>query len=274
MALVWVNQQQAGTVNPFDRGLAYGDGMFATMRTCQASINESGIALFDVHLSRLQQGCLRLGIQWQPSKPLKQHLLQLASEYPNHCIKLLLSRGVGGRGYQAPTEATITEVTSVHDIPANYQQWQQQGINLTSSSVKLAKQPLLAGMKHLNRLEQVLIKSAPLPVGADDWLVLDSDNHIVESSMANIFFVKAGEVYTPALSCAGVSGVMRQAVINQMLALGCKINITPMSYDDLATMESALISNSLIGLVNINRIDDKAFVPWELTPQVVEHLNL
>ncbi|UJF21008.1 aminodeoxychorismate lyase [Shewanella sp. OMA3-2] len=199
MTQVWVNQQHMANVSPFDRGLAYGDGLFATMRTYPSSAAKAGIMLLDLHLSRLEQGCKRLNLNWFASSQLRHHLIYLASTYPNACIKLLLTRGVGGRGYQAPEAAIVTEITSVHEIPAHYQSWQQEGVALATSPVTLARQPLLAGIKHLNRLEQVLIKSHSLPSEFDDWLVYDTQGYLIEASMANIFIVKNNQVFTPQL---------------------------------------------------------------------------
>ncbi|GGQ11403.1 4-amino-4-deoxychorismate lyase [Shewanella litoralis] len=264
MALVWVNQVKQGTISPFDRGLAYGDGVFATMRT--ASAHQAAAVLFlDAHLQRLQQSCQRIGIHWQASQSLVEQLGLLASSYPDHCIKLLLTRGEGGRGYQAPDLANVTEVVSVHPIPSHYQHWQQHGIALASSPITLARQPLLAGIKHLNRLEQVLIKSQPLIANTQDWLVCDTQGWVIESSMANIFAIKQGKVCTPAITHAGVSGVMREQMIDLLLQEGVSVNAQAMRYDDICSADHIFITNSLFGVVDVNTIDQFQFSRWTHT---------
>lgn len=278
MTSVWVNQQPQNTVNAADRGLAYGDGAFATMRSLPLTqqSNQCRIHLLDLHLSRLEQACARLGIVWSPSVQLIDHLLNLATNNPNSCIKLLLSRGVGGRGYQAPTTQTqlqVTEVTSVHAMPAHYLSWQQQGIKLATSNITLGLQPLLAGMKHLNRLEQVLIKSQPIADGFDDWLVYNTQGHLVEASMANIFLVKDQQIYTPAINQAGVSGVMREAVIDTLLSMGFAINVTRLTSDDVDHADALMMSNSLLGLIDIIQVDSHVFKPWQHTKQVADILQ-
>ncbi|MDD8057967.1 aminodeoxychorismate lyase [Shewanella sp. ER-Te-42B-Light] len=264
MAMVWVNQVANSTVSPFDRGLAYGDGVFATMRT--ASANQTAAVLFiDNHLSRLQQSCLRLGMHWQASDALVSQLLSLATQYPQHCIKLLLTRGEGGRGYQAPAQPQINEIVSVTAIPEHYYQWQQQGIALALSPITLARQPLLAGMKHLNRLEQVLIKSQSLVAKTQDWLVCDTDGWVIESSMANIFAIINGKVVTPAITHAGVSGVMREQFIDALLQDGFEVMVKPMRYGDITAAEHIVITNSLFGVVDVHTIDQCQFSRWTHT---------
>ncbi|MEH6465364.1 MAG: aminodeoxychorismate lyase [Shewanella psychromarinicola] len=264
MALVWVNHVEDGTINPFDRGVAYGDGVFASMRTASADM-PAGILFLDEHLSRLQQSCERLGIEWCVSDLLIQQLNQLAQQYPQHCIKLILTRGVGGRGYQAPLRTNVTEVVSVHAIPDHYHHWQQSGITLASSPIHLGRQPLLAGMKHLNRLEQVLIKSQPLPSTHQDWLVFDCDCNVIESSVANIFIVKNDRIFTPAITHAGVSGVMREILIDTLLCHGIAVMATQLKLSDIQAADNVLITNSLFGVIDVSAIDDFQFSPWTQT---------
>ncbi|QDE31491.1 aminodeoxychorismate lyase [Shewanella polaris] len=264
MAPVWVNYVENGLINPLDRGVAYGDGVFATMRTASADMLAEVLFLAE-HIARVQQSCERLGIEWHASNQLLQQLNQLAQQYPQHCIKLLLTRGVGGRGYQAPLSANVTEVLSVHPIPEHYLDWQQTGISLASSPIFLGRQPLLAGIKHLNRLEQVLIKSQPLSSHHQDWLVFDCDGNVIESSIANIFIVKNDQVFTPAITHAGVSGVMREVMIDSLLGHDIAVMATQLTIGDIQTADHIFITNSLFGIIDVAAIDDFQFSRWTQT---------
>lgn len=280
MLPLWTNQPTAqgtvhGTVqgtlqgiNPLDRGLAYGDGVFATMRS------NGQILFLAEHLARLEQSCARLGFHWQASNELIAQLTQLAAAYPQHCIKLIVSRGVGGRGYQAPIPVVATEIVSVSDVPAHYGQWQQTGIRLALSDIRLGQQPRLAGIKHLNRLEQVLIKSQALPLGMDDWLVLDSQDWVIESSVANLFGVKDGIIYTPALHQAGVSGVTREIIIKALLTDVHSVVVREFKQDFLASCEHVFLSNSVFGVVDVNGIDNQGYTPWPQSAQLRHSLGL
>ncbi|MCH1931227.1 aminodeoxychorismate lyase [Shewanella sp. A25] len=265
----WVNGTSQGCIDPFDRGLAYGDGLFATMRT-----GEAGILFFDCHQARLTAGAARLGFEWRLSHELKHQLNAIAEQYPHHCIKLLLTRGVGGRGYVPPLEVKVSEVVSVHPIPSHYTDWQREGISLKTSSVRLGHQPLLAGIKHLNRLEQVLIKSQPLATGFEDWLVLDCHDKVIESSMANIFFVKGNQLSTPSLEYCGVAGVMREQVMQNLLENGMNIECLPIQSKQLADFDSVFITNSVLGVVDVKQIDTFSFTRSPITTLLREQLSL
>ncbi|MGI2101160.1 aminodeoxychorismate lyase [Shewanella oncorhynchi] len=267
--MFWVNGASQASVDPSDRGLAYGDGLFATMRT-----DAEGIMFFEAHQARLTAGAARLGFQWQMSEALQQQLNTLAIEYPHHCIKLIVSRGAGGRGYTPPETVNSTEIVSVHTIPGHYAQWQQQGISLKTSSVRLGLQPLLAGMKHLNRLEQVLIKSHSLPQGFDDWLVKDIEENVIESSMANVFFIKDNRIITPSLALCGVAGVMREQIMLALLEQNMNIECLPVGAERLIEFDSAFITNSVLGIVDVLAIDSLKFTRAPITAQLRQTLSL
>ncbi|MFT5788549.1 MAG: 4-amino-4-deoxychorismate lyase [Shewanella sp.] len=270
MSVVWVNGQPDATISPLDRGLAYGDGLFATMR-----VNKSEIQFIESHFLRLTQGAQRLGFQWQPSTALRELLLQCATDNPQSCLKILLSRGIGGRGYMPPNSSlSINEIVSVHPFPGFYQDWQKAGVSLQSSNILLARQPRLAGIKHCNRLEQVLIKSVALADGIDDWLVLDSNKKIIESSMANLFFETDAGIVTPKLSYAGVAGMMREQVIYQLLEMKFTVSITEIDIDILSQVKHVFMTNSLLGVVDVNRIDQQRFNSAPYTSSLRERLDL
>ncbi|PTA50428.1 aminodeoxychorismate lyase [Shewanella morhuae] len=267
--MIWVNGVAQANIDPTDRGIAYGDGLFATMRT-----GAEGVLFFETHQARLTAGAARLGFQWQMSEALQQQLQALAIEYPQHCIKLIVTRGVGGRGYTPPETVKPTEIVSVHTIPSHYIQWQQRGICLKTSSIRLGLQPLLAGVKHLNRLEQVLIKSHPLPQGFDDWLVTDIENNVIESSMANVFFIKGNCVFTPSLALCGVAGVMREQVMQALLEQNINIECLPVGAERLIEFDSAFITNSILGIVDVLAIDSLTFTRAPITAQLRQTLSL
>lgn len=270
MAQVWVNGQPDATISPLDRGLAYGDGLFATMR-----VNKSEIQFIESHFLRLAQGARRLGFDWQPTSTLRELLLQCAKDNPQSCLKLLLSRGVGGRGYTPPNSSlSINEIVSVHPFPDVYQKWQKVGVSLQSSTVLLARQPRLAGIKHCNRLEQVLVKSVALAAGYDDWLVFDSNKDIIESSMANLFFETDAGIITPKLAYAGVAGMMREQVIYQLLEMKFSVSVTEMNVDILSKVKHIFMTNSLLGVVDVTQVDQQAFNMAPYTSLLRERLDL
>ena len=271
---IWVNGQQEDSISAFDRGLAYGDGLFATMR---CSGNE--VRFLDSQLSRLAQGGARLGLPTLDDDGLRQHLAEACAQgvsafSQDFCLKLLISRGSGGRGYLPPAAPTLTEVISLHEIPSHYSDWQTQGIRLQTSQVSLARQPLLAGIKHLNRLEQVLIRHQTLSEGYDDWLVCDTAGNIIEASMANLFFIQGRTIVTPSLQQAGVAGVMREQLMLWFAESGFNLEVRSVLPRELAHFDHVLASNSLFGAVAVTGIAEHSFSHSPLLTQLLHDLKL
>lgn len=267
MTEIWVADAPNGMLSPSDRALAYGDGLFATMLSSGGTIQ-----FLDIHLRRLHDGAARLGFSWTAGEALRSHLVQLAIQHPAHCIKLLLSRGCGGRGYQPPTRPQPVLLISIHPLPSHYQQWQLQGIKLARTQVQLGHQPLLAGIKHLNRLEQVLIKTT-IPSGVEDVWVQDCDGQVIESSIGNLFFISGEQVLTPALSYCGVAGVMRQQIMEQLLDMGLNVTATAVSPQLMFSANHILMSNSLLGAVAVTGVDNMDYQPWPRLPELCHKLS-
>ncbi|WP_258406609.1 aminodeoxychorismate lyase [Shewanella spartinae] len=271
---IWVNGEQAASVSAFDRGLAYGDGLFATMRCRGAEV-----LFLESHLLRLAQGAHRLGFPLPDSAALSEQLAKACEQgckqfTQDYCLKLLVSRGTGGRGYLPPQTPAPTCVLSLHEIPAHYRQWQVAGIKLQLSPVTLGQQPLLAGMKHLNRLEQVLIRTHKLDDGFDDWLVCDTAGNIIEASMANLFFIKGRTLVTPSLEQAGVAGVMREQLLLWFVEAGFSLEVRRVTSDELADFDHVLASNSLFGAVPVNGIAKHSFGHSPLLTQLLHDLKI
>lgn len=220
------------------------------------------VQMLAAHFSRFHQSCARLHIKNVPFAQIRQTVEDYCldefaqSKQPLFVVKILISRGSGGRGYQAPSEqackAQIFMTKSA--FPAHYTQWQQQGICLGVSAVKLGVNPELAGMKHCNRLEQVMIKQQ-MPPDVDDVVVLDINNLVVECSASNIFWFKNGTWYTPSLVGSGVAGIMRQCILAHIGAKDWDFEYVDVGLTQLYEAESAIVCNSLTGPIVVNQID-------------------
>ncbi|MDX1391759.1 MAG: aminodeoxychorismate lyase [Rheinheimera sp.] len=227
-------------IHPQDRSFNYGDGIFTTIL-----VTGGKLQLWPLHLQRLQRGATVLGfgqIDWQSV----QHQAQGAITQAEQVIKLLISRGEGGRGYAYDPQITPRIYVSSARVP-DYQNARREGINLGVASLQLAVQPLLAGLKHNNRLEQVLIKQQLSGSGFDDLLVRDQLGFVIEASAANVLFYRAQRWYTPELSRAGVAGVMRQHIMQQ-----ADISEVNWTLDELQSVEAMAICNSLMGIVPVH----------------------
>ena len=232
-------------ISPFDRSFNYGDGIFTTMQ-----VRAGSIQLWPLHLQRLQRAASQLGfasIDWHSVEQQAQGAVTAEQQV----IKLLISRGDAGRGY-APTDGCSPNIyVSVSPMP-DYRQAQTQGVHLQPARLKLAVQPALAGLKHNNRLEQVLLKQELASTAADDLLVLDQLGFITEATAANVFLQRAGQWYTPALTRAGVAGVMRQHIMQS-----ADIREIDWTAAELDSVDAMFICNALMGIVPVRRFANR-----------------
>ena len=230
-----------------DRLANYGDGLFTTMR-----VKNHKIALFARHLARLQHNARRLGILLDTDQ-LAEAMRNQAQRVGEGTLKLLISAGAGGRGYKRDTTSTPGLHFSGSPYPAHYQQWQSTGISVGLSSVTLARQPALAGLKHTNRLEQVLIKQA-MPNEVDDVLVCDTQGILIEASAANVFWRTGNRWYTPDLSYSGVAGVMREFVLAQFSGHGSGCETGLYAAGSLNHASNVFICNALMQIVPVHTL--------------------
>ncbi|NQZ09769.1 MAG: aminodeoxychorismate lyase [Algicola sp.] len=240
-----------------DRCFNYGDGFFTTILS-----QNNQILLLDLHLNRLKRAANRLlfePIDWQQ---LEKSLQPITTEQPS-VVKVLVSRGAGGRGYNSQNLSPFIYIT-VAEYPAFFPNWRENGISLGVSSVALGLNPLLAGIKHCNRLEQVLIKNAmqsntdktcaSQEQTFDDVVVCDLNGCVVECSASNIFWRSAkGEWYTPLNDVAGVDGVMKQFIMDNLPELSHTKQVKA-SLDELFAADSLFICNSLMGIVPVHSL--------------------
>ncbi|ODN43542.1 aminodeoxychorismate lyase [Piscirickettsia litoralis] len=240
-------QKDHAKVSILERGFCYGDGLFETIL-----VKNNRAILLDYHLERLSQDAKRLGFTGADPvcSRLYQEIEELLALSPTHCIlKIMLTRGCGGRGYNP---AGIVEPTRVlasfplADYPNNYY---HPGVKVRVCQTRLARQPQLAGIKHLNRLEQVLARAEWQDKSIAEGIVLDTVGNIVEGTFTNLFIIdSAGAIKTPDLSYSGVKGVMRRFILEQCNALGFNVSEDELSLNDLEQARSAFLTNSIIGL--------------------------
>lgn len=246
--MLWINGQLQQQLAVSDRGTQFGDGCFTTAR-----VRDGEILWLDRHLARLQQAAERLmlpSIDWLSLS----HEMSLAAQGRGEgIVKVILTRGHGGRGYSIQGCDNPTRIVMQADYPAHYAHWREQGVSLHLSSVALARSPLLAGIKHLNRLEQILIRIDLEQRAADEVLVLDTSGALVECCAANLFWRKGNRVYTPDLSYAGVDGVARQHIISLLSGSDFELHIVTEPVDTLADADEAIICNALMPVVPVNQ---------------------
>ena len=201
---MWINGVAAAMLSASDRSVQFGDGCFTTAR-----VSDGVIVFLAGHIQRLQRAASVLRIEGVDWTALEQDMVLAAGQQKEAVVKAVVTRGQGGRGYSVAGCSAPTRIVSASDYPVHYHAWRQQGVKLALSTVTLSKNPLLAGIKHLNRLEQVMIRMHLDQTDANEALVVDTSGCLVECCAANLFWRKGNQVFTPDLSQSGVDGLMR-----------------------------------------------------------------
>lgn len=249
--MILINGQPEDRIDARDRGLQYGDGLFETI-----AFRQNRLELLDAHLARLNLGCerLKLFVTATDFSLIKTELQQLTAALKTDAvIKIILTRGVGGRGYQYAENVSITRIISSHPMP-EYPPGFQQGVDIRICEQRLACNPQLAGIKHLNRLEQVLARNEWRDSRIAEGLMFDTDDHLIEGTMSNIMLFRQGALLTPDLSHCGINGVMRSSLLQIARHNDWPVYETHLTLDDLLTADECLLCNSVIGIWPVRQI--------------------
>jgi len=258
----WIDGKPGEALSLSDRGLHYGDGLFETL-----PVSVSRLALLDLHLERLREGCTRLGFAAPEEELLRRELAAAAAGQKRAVLKLMVTRGSGGRGYRPPGEARVTRILLRYAWPDYPQAWQETGVALRVCKTRLGTNPVLAGLKHLNRLEQVMARSEwPENDPFQEGLMLDGEGAVIEGTMTNVFCSPAeGRLLTPDLSRAGVAGVMRRHLLQAAENAGVRVEIRRLTLDELLDQREVFVCNSIIGVWPVSLIGGHAYPIGPLT---------
>jgi 4-amino-4-deoxychorismate lyase len=245
-----VNGIEQTSIGLSDRGLAYGDGIFTT-----AKIRDGEVVLLDRHLDRLSNGCQHLKIAIPSLQHLANQLQSIAESYSKAVLKVMITAGAGGRGYSriGLNEKDANIIIIVSEFPIHYNKLAQQGIKLGNSKQRIAISPMLAGIKHLNRLEQVLLRDELDERKEDDLVVTNYKDYVVEATCANLFYWQHGQLHTPDLTLSGVNGIIRQEILRKYP----ETQICQTTLADLNAANGMFICNSLMGIMPVKKYNDR-----------------
>lgn len=249
---VFVGARRVDRVPPGDRGLAYGDGLFETMRA-----HRGDMPWWDAHWKRFVSGASRLRIVVPDEAVVRDEARRLLGGC-DAVLKLVLTRGAAGRGYATAPSMAPTWLLSVHELPPAPR---EGGLHLRWCETRLARQPLLAGMKHCNRLEQVLARAEWHVPGADaqafdEGLLLDTDGNVTSAIAANVFVLRGGRWQTPPVDACGVAGVCRAWLLDAAAAVE-----QPLLPADVDAAEAVILCNAVRGILPVARLAGRSWTP-------------
>ena len=242
-----------------DRGFAYGDGLFETLR-----VQDGVPCQWARHLARLQAGAERLGIPLPGASVLESEVRQLAAGSPQAVVKVLISRGLGGRGYRPPPDPVASRVLLLYPLPAWPEPWASAGVRLRYCRTPVSENPVLAGIKHLNRLDSVLARAEWDDPQIGEGLMCAADGRVVGGTMTNIFLWTGSALLTPGLERAGVCGTVRELTLETARRMGIACREQDCQPDDLRRARGLFVTNALIGVWPVNHLDGCDYVPGRL----------
>ena len=246
-----VNGEISTYVAATNRGLNYADGVFETLL-----VHKGRPRRWQAHMDRLSTGCERLGLVMPPQAVLLRELQTVSVGLSDIVVKIILTRDGTGRGYMPPESGACIRIVSAHFLPENLEEMAREGVRARICNIRLAIQPALGGIKHLNRLEQVLASAELRETGATEGILLDRDDHVISAISANIFFVMENRLLTPRLDLCGVRGVVRDRILT---GLAARCEQRRILVDMLQEFDEVFICNSVRGIVPVTAINDREY---------------
>ena len=255
-------------VETTNRGLNYGDGLFETL-----SVHNGRPRRWQAHMDRLGAGCERLGLSMPPQAILLREVQTVSAGLADAVVKIVLTRDGQGRGYTPSQNSACVRIISSHIFPDGVVESAREGVKARICELRLAIQPALGGIKHLNRLEQVLASEEIRETGVEG-ILLDGEDHVISAIAANIFLVLEDRLLTPRLDLCGVRGVVRSQILADF---GARCEQRRIMVDMLQEADEVFICNSVRGIVPVTAIDDQEYrigpvtrelQTWLLNPQL------
>lgn len=261
----WVNGVKTSTLPLSDRSIQFGDGVFRTMRKQQGHI-----LFWPDHYRKLAHDARVLGLECPTQTLLEEELA--AIELTDAVIKIILTRGNSERGYAIPDFLPVTRIISSYPLPVEFSSWQTQGVKVRFANWRLSSQAALAGIKHLNRLDNVMARAEWRDPAIFESLMLDQEGNVIEGVMSNLFILKDKDLWTPELKTCGVAGVMRDKVIATSASFGIKVRFDSFKRQDIESADGLILTNSLFGLVPVRECEQQQWHDFSLCTQLTQHI--
>ena len=255
-----INGQKNEFISVLDRGLHYGDGLFETI-----AIHDKQPLCWDKHYVRLKTGCARLGMECPSSDLLFSEALQLCNDSDKSVLKIILTRGQGGRGYCPPEKQNpVTRILGNYPWPDHPVENRITGIKIILCNTRLARNPQLAGIKHLNRLEQVLARSEWDDPEIAEGLMQDTEDNVIEGTMSNLFIINGNLLITPDITECGIAGIIRECVLELAADISLQTLVTALTVKELYAADEIFLCNSVIGIWQVKQLEQHKFKtgPW------------
>jgi len=265
--MILVDGEPGAAIGALDRGLAYGDGVFRTMRAAAGRI-----PYWRMHYAKLANDCGRLALDCPWEAILLDDIGRMLAVEPDCVVKIIVTRGSGGRGYASSPDALPVRIVASFPLPRISADRGVSGIEARWCQTQVSMQPALAGVKHLNRLDNVLARSEWTGDDIAEGLMLDRDGWVIQGTMSNVFIAEGDKLATPILDAAGVAGVQRERLKTLAAQVGLSCVEDRITAERLLAADQVYVSNSVIGLWWVARLDDRRWNRGDITRLLLERI--
>lgn len=261
--MVLINGLPTESIRVFDRGLLYGDGVFRTL------LVKAGRSLcWQHHYEKLHRDCAALGITCPSEAILTAEMSDIIQKDPDCVLKVIVTRGEGLRGYAVQQGIVPTRILMASPIPQYPSSYYSDGVKLHLCKMRLAIQPHLAGIKHLNRLENVLARREWSSPEIAEGIMLDMEGSVIEGTMSNLFLLQGNTLYTPDLRGCGVSGVQRARIMKMAGRLDVVVKVEKLTLARIFDADEVVLCNSVIGAWQVRELTEKIWPTGDLAKRL------
>lgn len=259
--MILVNGRSDDSLSVLDRGLAYGDGVFRTLR-----IHQGKPVWWADHYAKLAHDCQALALACPEQHLLLAEVAAVSGDLAEGVVKIIVTRGTGMRAYALPDPVFPTRIVMASPVPDHARQ-ATAGVHVRWCDLRLGRQPRLAGVKHLNRLENVLARNEWQDPDIAEGLLCDDTGAVVSGTMSNLFIIHEGGLHTPDLGQAGVEGVARLRILHAAGQRGIDVQTRRLEPAEIMAADEVFLSNSVIGVWRVARLVDRQWNPAGWTEQ-------
>ena len=262
-----VNGKISKTIDVRDRSVQYGDGVFETI-----AVKEKSLKFWKEHYQRLNKGCKVLQIKCPPEIFLKKEINKFLRKTKKEklVLKIIISRGVGGRGYNPPRNTKPTRILGIYDWPNYPLKNFTKGIQMNICKTRISDQPTLSEIKHLNKLEQIIARLEWQSKAISESIMLDSNDNVIEGTMSNFFGVKENVFYTSTIKFAGIEGIMRGVILKLLKKNKKKYIIKKITLKEFLKFDEIFMCNSIFGIWPVIKISKKNFSFGKKTKEIID----
>jgi 4-amino-4-deoxychorismate lyase len=266
--MILVNGEATEVLTATDRGIAYGDGVFRTV-----AVRAGRVCAWRWQFAKLAADARRLGIACPSQATLHEEVRRSAAGEGDCAVKIIVTRGSGPRGYAPPPQARPRRVVLSSGMPPEWARHGENGVTVRVCALRLSWQPALAGIKHLNRLENVLARAEWDDPTIAEGLLQDGAGNVIGGTMSNLFLVEGDDLVTPDLSRCGVEGVTRERIMAGADRRGRSCRVAALSLERVLAAREVMLVNSLIGVWQVRHLNGRGWDAGETVPSVRQWLD-